>query len=300
MSDGLFHKTFDAISKEYPDITPEHWIIDIGAAKMADTPENFDVIVTLNLYGDILSDIAAQIAASVGLAGSANIGPNFAMFEAIHGSAPRRANQNLANPSGLLLASVMMLVHLGLTQEAQTIHNAWLKTLEDGIHTYDIFDENKSRQKVGTKEFAQAVVDRLGQKPVVLQPVHYTEKAKDLTQSQSASTAMPSKKELVGLDVYIDDARSLQTILQDLQSHENHLHLQAITYRGNTVWPSSQPNPIVGRLLRARFQAKEPISQNVAIDLIKKLDAAKIQVTSCQMLYTYDGKPGFSKAGEVE
>src|SRR5436190_10183641 len=102
MTDGLFHKVFDEIAGEYPDIQNESWIVDIGAAKMADTPEAFDVIVMPNLYGDILSDVAAQIAGSVGLAGSANIGEKCAMFEAIHGSAPRRAGQNLANPSGLL------------------------------------------------------------------------------------------------------------------------------------------------------------------------------------------------------
>jgi isocitrate dehydrogenase len=108
MTDGLFHQVFDEIAAEYPDIENEHWIIDIGAAKMADTPEMFDVIVLQNLYGDILSDVAAQIAGSVGLAGSANIGMECAMFEAIHGSAPRRAGQNLANPSGLILGAVQM------------------------------------------------------------------------------------------------------------------------------------------------------------------------------------------------
>src|SRR5881397_1398869 len=111
-TDGLFHRVFDTIAKEYADIESDHWIVDIGAAKLADTPENFDVIVMPNLYGDILSDVAAQIAGSVGLAGSSNIGENVAMFEAIHGSAPRRAGQNLANPSGLLLGAVLMLVHI--------------------------------------------------------------------------------------------------------------------------------------------------------------------------------------------
>lgn len=298
MSDGLFHKTFDLIAKEYPDITAEHWIIDIGAAKMADTPENFDVIVTLNLYGDILSDIAAQIAASVGIAGSANIGKDFAMFEAIHGSAPRRANQNLANPSGLLLASVMMLVHLGLTQDAENIHNAWLKTLEDGIHTYDIFEEGKSRLKVGTKEFAKAVVERLGQKPCVLQPVHYAEKAKDLTQGHQSIGNNTSKKELIGLDVYLEETGPFETLPERLKQLEGALRLQAITYRGNTVWPTTQQNIQHGLLLRARFLAEKPSSQAVALDLVKKLDAAHFQVTSCQMLYTYDGKNGFSKLGE--
>src|SRR5437773_9225472 len=164
-TDGLFHRVFDEIAPEYPDVIAEHWIVDIGAAKLADTPEAFDVIVMPNLYGDILSDVAAQIAGSVGLAGSANIGENVAMFEAIHGSAPRRAGQNVANPSGLLLASVMMLVHIDQPDVATLVHNAWLRTLEDGIHTYDIYVESVSKQKVGTKEFAGAVVERLGKNP---------------------------------------------------------------------------------------------------------------------------------------
>src|ERR671915_2443080 len=172
-TDGLFHKVFDEIAAEYPEIEKEHWIVDIGAAKLADTPEAFDVVVMPNLYGDILSDVAAQIAGSVGLAGSANIGDYVSMFEAIHGSAPRRAGQNLANPSGLFLGSILMLVHINQPDVAERAHNAWLRTLEDGIHTYDIYDDRVSKQKVGTKEFAQAVVDRLGQKPENLKPVTY-------------------------------------------------------------------------------------------------------------------------------
>src|SRR5213083_176687 len=121
MTDGLFHKVFDEIGADYPEIEKEVSIVDIGAARLADTPEAFDVIVMPNLYGDILSDVAAQIAGSVGLAGSANIGESASMFEAIHGSAPRRANQNLANPSGLLLAGVMMLVHLNQQDIAERV-----------------------------------------------------------------------------------------------------------------------------------------------------------------------------------
>src|SRR5262245_37652977 len=173
MTDGSFHKIFDEIGAEYPAIEKEHWIVDIGAAKMADTPEAFDVIVMPNLYGDVLSDVAAQIAGSVGLAGSSNIGTSAAMFEAIHGSAPRRAGQNLANPSGLLHGALLMLVHINQAGVAERIHNAWLRTMEDGVHTYDIFLEGTSKQKVGTKEFADAVVKRMGQKPEKLKPVAY-------------------------------------------------------------------------------------------------------------------------------
>ncbi|MDH4064657.1 MAG: NADP-dependent isocitrate dehydrogenase, partial [Acidobacteriota bacterium] len=135
MTDGLFHRIFREVAVEYPEIAHEHLIIDIGTARLAVRPEAFDVVVLPNLYGDILSDVAAEIAGSVGMAGSANIGAHVAMFEAIHGSAPDIAGQDVANPSGLLLAAVQMLVHIGQTDVASRIHNAWLRTIEDGIHT---------------------------------------------------------------------------------------------------------------------------------------------------------------------
>src|ERR1044072_5709096 len=195
LTDGLFHKVFNEIAAANPAIENEHWIVDIGAAKLADTPEAFDVVVMPNLYGDVLSDVAAQIAGSVGLAGSANIGEHVSMFEAIHGSAPRRAGQNLANPSGLLLGAVMMLVHVGLTDHAERVHNAWLRAIEDGIHTYDIYDETVSKQKVGTKEFAEAVVERLGQTPQILKARKYSKSEESLATATSDKKA--PQKELV-------------------------------------------------------------------------------------------------------
>src|ERR1700722_1136515 len=202
ISDGLFHLVFKEIAQEYPDIENESWIVDIGAAKLADTPEVFDVIVMPNLYGDILSDVAAQISGSVGLAGSANIGNHGAMFEAIHGSAPRRAGQNSANPSGLILASVLMLVHIKKPEIAAKIHNAWLTTIEEGTHTYDIFKEGISKKKVGTKEFAQAVVDNLGKTPKVFKVAHYS--APKNLHKESAKSIEPSpKKEILGVDIYV-------------------------------------------------------------------------------------------------
>src|SRR6266496_3042324 len=200
-TDGLFHRVFTEIAAEYADIENEHWIVDIGAAKLADTPEAFDVLVMPNLYGDILSDVSAQIAGSVGLAGSANIGENIAMFEAIHGSAPRRAGQNLATPSGLLLGAVLMLVHINQPEEAALVHNAWLRTIEDGVHTYDIFKEGVSREKVGTKEFAEAVVQRVGQSPQKLKPAKYKSVEGEPGGTKSISIQPRSKKDLVGVDV---------------------------------------------------------------------------------------------------
>src|SRR5262245_32893127 len=239
MTVGLFHKVFDEIAAQYPDIQNESWIVDIGAAKMADTPEAFDVIVLPNLYGDILSDVAAQIAGSVGLAGSANIGDQCAMFEAIHGSAPRRAGQNMANPSGLLLGGVLMLVHIGQGDIATLVHNAWLRTIEDGIHTYDIFDPHISKEKVGTKEFAQAVIARVGQRPEKLRAVSYpVETAKPPT--IGPSTASTQLKTLVGVDVFIDLAGGkADDIAARLGGGD--LRLAAIMNRGTKVWPEGLP-----------------------------------------------------------
>jgi isocitrate dehydrogenase len=200
-TDGLFHQVFDEIGAEYPEIEKEHWIIDIGAAKMADTPEVFDVIVTLNLYGDVLSDVAAQIAGSVGIAGSSNIGEECAMFEAIHGSAPRRAGQNVANPSGLLQGAILMLNHIGQSDVAEKVQNAWLKTLEDGVHTYDIYKEGVSTEKVSTSDFAKAVIARLGQKPSTLKEVNYSN-THELNLKPYVRKA-PKNKELIGVDVFV-------------------------------------------------------------------------------------------------
>ncbi len=203
LTDGLFHQVFEEIAAEYPDLEHEHWIVDIGAAKLVDTPEAFDVVVMPNLYGDILSDVAAQIAGSVGLAGSANIGEQVAMFEAIHGSAPRRAGQNLANPSGLMLAAVMMLVHIGQSEVATAVHNAWLCTIEQGIHTYDIFKPDVSHEKVGTAQFAEAVIARLGKSPATLRPVHYAH-VESATHPPRPAPAPRAKKEIVGVDVFVE------------------------------------------------------------------------------------------------
>lgn len=298
LSDGLFHKIFDEIAKEYPSIENEHWIIDIGAAKLADTPTAFDVLVMPNLYGDILSDVAAQIAGSVGLAGSANIGMHGAMFEAIHGSAPRRAGQNLANPSGLLLGGIMMLVHLGQIEAATNIHNAWLKTIEDGIHTYDIFKEGVSKLKVGTKEFGQAVVERLGQKPHTLKEAHYDASPKKVAVSRGESSQKTAvKKELVGIDVFLDSTKSVEAIKNSLELHLKDLKLTMIGNRGVKVWPNTMPETFCIDQWRCRFMGKEKgqvISQKQVTELLLRLTEAGVDFCQTQCLFLFDGKPGFT------
>src|SRR5688500_14790680 len=298
LTDGLFHKVFDEIAAQYPDIENEHWIVDIGAAKLADTPEAFDVLVMPNLYGDVLSDVAAQIAGSVGLAGSANIGEHVSMFEAIHGSAPRRAGQNLANPSGLLLGAVMMLVHIGQADVAERVHNGWLKTLEDGIHTYDIYDEGKSKQKVGTKEFADAVAARIGQTPQTLKAAKY-KSGEDVGIARTASAEpVAAKKDLVGVDVFLDwsagTADELGEALSKLATDGTKLTM--MSNRGVKVWPGGQPETFCSDHWRCRFLSTggNGISHQQIVELLQSVGEAGLDFIKTENLYNFDGERGYS------
>ncbi|MFN7793858.1 MAG: NADP-dependent isocitrate dehydrogenase, partial [Cyclobacteriaceae bacterium] len=284
LTDGLFHKVFDEVAAEYPDIQNEHWIVDIGAAKLADTPEAFDMILMPNLYGDILSDVAAQITGSVGLGGSANIGQEYAMFEAIHGSAPRRAGQNMANPSGLLLGAVQMMVYIGQPEVAEKVHNAWLKTLEDGIHTYDLFKEGTSVEKVGTKEFAQAIIQRLGSKPQKLKEVVYNKENRKQIQGSFKPT-MPAKKDLVGVDIFLHwngvnrNPNDLGKILSGVKSGSFELVL--ITNRGVKVFPDGQPETFCTDHWRCRFTSKkmdQPGSYEHVLALLNQVHALGLDI----------------------
>lgn len=296
LTDGLFHKVFDEVGKEYPELEKEHWIVDIGAAKLADTPEVFDVIVMPNLYGDILSDVAAQITGSVGLAGSANIGDGFAMFEAIHGSAPRIADQNMANPSGLLLGAIQMLVHIGQGDVAQKIQNAWLKALEDGHHTYDIYKEGTSKVLLGTREFADAVIDRLGHTPDVLKPVDFSKAVGSI--NVKLTPAQPALKELVGVDVFLDhkdrDPDALAALLQKVNTDT--LKLQMITNRGTKVWPNGFPETFCTDHWRCRFMVdnKQGVSYQCVIDLLQRTLHHKFHIIKTENLYLLDGQPAYS------
>jgi len=298
LTDGLFHSVFDEIAQLHPDIQNEHMIIDIGAARLADTPEMFDVIVTPNLYGDIVSDIAAQIAGSVGMAPSANIGDHGAMFEAIHGSAPDLAGQNVANPSGLLLAAVQMLIHLGQPDVAEKVHNAWLRTIEDGLHTFDIYTEGTSRQCLGTKEFAEAVIVRLGQIPDVLAPVEYHEAEQGITIAPYQRSA-PIKKDLVGVDVFLHwregDANALAQTLQ--ASQEAGLPLTMITNRGVKIWPNGLPETFCTDHWRCRFLSPlgvQKITHAQIIGLLTRISAVGLDFIKCENLCNFDGQPGFA------
>jgi len=296
LTDGLFHKLFEEIGAEYPDIEQDHWIIDIGMARVAARPESWDVIVVPNLYGDIMSDVAAEIAGSVGLAGSANIGKNCAMFEAIHGSAPRIAGQGTANPSGLLLAGVMMLVHIGQSKAAERVHNAWLKTLEDGIHTKDIYREGHSKIRVGTKDFADAVIERMGQLPTMLAPIHYPEVVKQIV-IEDELPKVPAVQETIGVDVFVQHNGTPDELAASLLECQTvALPLKIITNRGVKVWPQGLPETFCTDHWRCRFQSDKAITHADIIALLGNVDNKGINFVKTEHLMTFDGQLGFSLA----
>jgi isocitrate dehydrogenase len=300
MTDGLFHAVFNEIARDYPEIETDHYIVDIATARLANKPEIFDVIVTSNLFGDIISDVAAEIAGSVGLAGSANIGDQYALFEAIHGSAPDIAGRGIANPSGLLNGAIMMLSHMGHVETAGLIHNAWLTTMEDGMHTGDIYNPANSKANLGTNDFAKEVVKRLGKMPQKFKPVEY-KKAKDLCE-QGSCVIIPcgEQKQLVGVDVFIQDRSQDVTALADKINKltTGELQLQSISSRGLSVWPKrGSLIPIKDDTYNLRFvpnNSEKITTHSEIISLLNKLNSANIDFVKTENLQTYDGKLGFS------
>lgn len=316
MTDGLFHQVFDEIRTEYPEIAADHMIIDIGAARLATRPEGFDVIVTPNLYGDIISDIAAEMTGSVGLAGSANLGEHVAMFEAIHGSAPDIAGQGVANPSGLLLGAVMMLVHIGQPAVAAQIHNAWLTALEEGVRTADMQAPAQAgaaeaaRQPVGCMAFADAVIERLGRLPSRLPAVQYRHTDQRVPVAAGAALGAGAvaatqrqkpvaHKALVGVDVFVHQsvwaADALAARLQAVSVQP--LQLQMITNRGVKVWPGGFPETFCTDHWRCRFMNPAQggaVVQRDIVNLLAALTEAGVDVIKTENLCTFDGVKGFA------
>lgn len=311
MTDGLFHKVFDEIAAQYPEVENDHHIIDIGAAKLASQPQNFDVVVTMNLYGDIVSDIVAEISGSVGLAGSANIGNDYAMFEAIHGSAPDIAGQNIANPTGLIHGAIMMLVHLQQYEQANLIRNALYKTIEDGVHTADIYDEAHSVKKVGTKEFTQELIARLGQIPEQLPAADFKEPTRP-AHKEEEKPAVISKKTMIGFDLFIDwqqDLPDLMALLNQMESEV--LEVKTISAKGLLLWPHSDKHMepeytkgqtilrfigkgITGKNSKDIINKDKNISHKDITDMMNILIEKNIDFIKYEGLYMFDDEPSYS------
>ncbi len=319
MTDGVFHRTFDEVAAKHPDIKNEHYIIDIGSARIASDSGAFDVIVTENLYGDIISDIAAEISGSVGMAGSSNIGTEYAMFEAIHGSAPDIAGKDIANPSALLHAAIQMLVHVNKIDVAANVHNAWLKTIEDGIHTADIYSEHKSTKKVGTEEFANTVIANLGKDPSHFEKVVYHSDDRCQLDDLVDPVIIKREKKLFGADICIDweakDVDGLGDRFKEFSQEiaELGLSFKAIFSKGLRIYPAVSniiKNCSSSDLLCCRFcsvninqlakdvneydESKLIVSHDSLNKLLVLLDKKLLlDVVKVDKLYSFNGEPGY-------
>lgn len=310
MTDGLFRKVFDEVALEYPQIETDYMIIDIGAAHLATRPERFEVIVTENLYGDIVSDVVAQVVGSVGMAGSSNVGTDYAMFEAIHGSAPDIAGKGIANPSGLLSAGIMMLSHLGLGSYAKTIEAAWLYTIESGVHTGDIKSE-KTTKLVNTKGFTEAVISNLGKMPKELK----VNESSDQEIKINLKESVKEEKKLVGFDVFITgNDLTLEQLLfkanRYLKRNQGgaygtpYLTVASIRNKGLSVWPNGESTGELSdhfclRMFVTQFGVtpKEliEIRKEKMVEAVEMVNSLGLfEIIKIESLYTFDDKNGFS------
>jgi isocitrate dehydrogenase len=217
------------------------------------------------------------------------------MFEAIHGSAPGLAGRNMANPSGLLLGSVMMLAHIGQGDIATRVHNGWLAALESGAATRDIAGDG--RRALSTTQFADAVVDHLGERPKKLAPVDYP-----VVDTETTITLTPRTREektCDGVDVFLHaDGIRADDLAAKIKgaTHDSWLQLKMITNRGVKVWPDGLPETFCVDQWRCRFHAPEPghASNADIINLLNRLTGAGLEFVKSEGLYRFDGVPGYS------
>lgn len=270
---------------------------------MATQPNRYDVIMTLDLYGDIISEVTAELTGSAGMAGTANIGDRISRFEAIHGSAPDIAGQGFANPSAMLNAPCMMLAHLAMPEKAQSIQNAWLCTWEAGIHPGDVHREDVSKVRAGTKEFAGAMIERLGRVPAYLKSVEVRS-----GEMPKYTYVRPTvKRELRGVDVFVCDGTSTADQLAERLKKASHgmLKLKMITNRSVKVWPDGSPGTFSTDHWRYRFVDPDAliddskatyriIGQRQVMQMLHLLTEAGVDVITTQNLYLFDGVRGFS------
>lgn len=296
MTEGMLKRVFEEISPEYPDIEANHIIIDNCAHQLVKKPEQFEVIVTTNMNGDIISDLTSALVGGLGFAPSANVGNEIAIFEAVHGSAPKYAGKNVINPTAMILSGVMMLRHLGEFERASLLENAVLATWEEGkTHTRDVVGEQKA---ASTSELVEAIQKNFGKSPKTLKGRDYRPIV--LPKFKEEKSAKPVEQKTIGLDVFVQwagSAESLGTQLRTL-TQDTPFELKMISNRGTKVFPLSGGAPDTVDHWRCRFmlKAKEsPVTVEMVSALLKQVET-QWRWMHVEKLEEISGKPGFTKA----
>jgi isocitrate dehydrogenase len=279
LTDGLWLEVFNEVAAEYPMLESNDIIVDNCCMQLVSKPEQFDVLVLPNLYGDIVSDLCAGIVGGLGVAPGGNIGTHCAVFEAVHGSAPDIAGKGVANPTALLLSSIQMLQYLGLVDVASEIQRALEATLQAGICTRDLGGS------ASTKEFTAAIIDRIS-------PVR---SAAPIERGQSKALALSHSNEtftLVGCDVFVEHAHGLPPMPRTLGSFE----LRLMSNRGTKVWPEMPADILLVDHYRCRYVSHSTITRQNVVDLLHELTNQGIVWCQVEMLNTADGQARYSKA----
>jgi isocitrate dehydrogenase len=295
LTEGEVKRTFERVALEYPDIESGHIIIDNAAHQLVKRPEQFDVIVTTNMNGDILSDLTSALVGGLGFAPSANLGSGVAIFEAVHGSAPKYAGKNAINPTAVILSSVMMLKHLQFFDEAETIENALFATLQQGVLTGDVvgYDSGAS-----TSDFASAIIDNLGQSV----DGYTIRRGQPLAMPEPVAnpvTVVPEQRRVIGVDVFVESGLmpselgpKLDTLAEGLP-----VRLKMISNRGTKVYPDGNTNIDVVDHYRCRFVLRKDgeLRRSVIRDLLARIES-DVDWVHLELLQEFDGEPAFTKA----
>jgi len=293
LTEGMFKSEFEDVAARYPHIQANHLLIDNCAHQLVVRPEQFDIVLTTNMNGDIISDLASGLVGGLGVAPSANIGYEVAMFEAVHGSAPDIAGKDIANPTAMILSAVMMLRHIGQFEPAEKLEQALFLTLEEGIHTSDI----ATGKAYGTAAFTAAVMERLGKESCVPSRNH---RAFELVRVTTAdSDVHPGSRTKVGIDVFVESSDSPEQIAYTLTqvTKNTGFQLKMMSNRGIQVWPSRGVQPSVVDHFRCRFSVNDPAawSDEMVLGLLAKVSPA-YRWMHVEKLESHNGALGFTKA----
>jgi isocitrate dehydrogenase len=302
ITDGLFLETFYEVAKEYPDLVADDVIVDDLCMKLVVKPNEFDVVVLPNLQGDIVSDLCAGLVGGLGFAPSANIGDDICIFEAVHGTAPDITGKGIANPTALLLSGLMMLQHLGITEQAAVIMNALMATLEQEVHTADF--GNRNVPAVGTKEFVEKVISNFGDTPA---HAHIASSSSNtLTPPAVRKPAQPiliqsefkPEKQIVGVDLFVEYNGQVADLAANLQSFlPENFKLTTISNRGTQVWPTGSMFTNCINQYRVRLETTDgsATTQEAIFQLCLKI-AGSQHICSTELLLTLNGSKAYSLA----
>ena len=297
LSEGLLKRTFEEIAAEYTDIKAEHIIVDNAAHQMVKKPEQFEVIVTTNMNGDILSDLGSALIGGLGFAPSANIGDDYAIFEAVHGSAPKYAGKNNINPTAVLMSGIMMLRHLGEFEAANAIEQALYVTLDvDGIQTRDT---RGNEGAASTTVFADAIIGNLGKKhPTYATRIYHPIKLPHV--SKAPDLVKVTTRQVNGIDVFLESAVAVNLVGKTLEAavEGTPVRLKMISSRGVKLYPGTNPAADVVDMLTARFSVRDSAYDLTDADIAKVIE----KISQCyrwnhiEKLNVFDGKLGYTKA----